>query len=350
MFLLFLYLFLALGISFLCSVLEAVLLSISPAFVIQIENIKPKLGQKIRQFKEHIDRPLAAILSLNTIAHTVGAAGVGAQAVEIFGHAYVGIISAILTLLILLISEIIPKTLGAVYWRQLAPTVIYILGPLALFMWPLVRSFEVITRLLKSSNEHSAPIARDEFLALIQEGRETGAFDEKESRILRNLLLADQLHVGDIMTPRTVIFGLDETLRVGSVSPANIRFSRIPLFAENRDKVIGFVLKSDLLTCVVQGREDTLLQELNRPIAVALEQTPLSKIFDRLIGNQDHIALVVGEDGELLGLVTMEDIIETLIGMEIIDESDTVRDMREFARDQWSRRARRMNINVDRLE
>jgi len=350
MLVLLLYLFLALGFSFLCSILEAVLLSISPAFVIQLENANPKLGVKIRRFKEHIDRPLSAILSLNTIAHTVGAAGVGAQAVAIFGHAYVGIISAILTLLILLISEIIPKTLGAIYWRQLAPIVIYILGPLTLSMWPLVRSFEVLTRLLKSSDESSSSVEREEFLALVQQGSETGTFDEKESRILKNLLLADKLHVGDIMTPRTVIFGLDENLTVKSVSPASIRFSRIPLFDKNRDNIMGFVLKSDLLTCALQGREDTPLHELGRPIAVALVRTPLSKIFDRLIANQDQIALVMEEDGKLLGLVTMEDLIETLIGMEIIDESDPVSDMREFARQQWALRARRMNLNVDEPE
>lgn len=349
MLLLLLYLALALGVSFLCSVLEAVLLSVSPAFVAQLQNSKPRLGKKMRRFKDHIDRPLSAILSLNTIAHTVGAAGVGAQAVAVFGQAYVGVISAILTLLILLISEIIPKTLGAVYWRQLAPAVIYVLGPLTLSMWPLVKSFEALTRLLKS-DEGATKIQRDEFIALIQQGRKTGAFDDNESRVLKNLFRTQELTVGDIMTPRTVIFSLDERLTVDEVDPASVSFSRVPVYDGSRDNIVGFVLKSDLLTRALKGQGSTALAELKRPIAVVLERSPLARIFDRLIGNQDHIALVVEEDGELQGLVTMEDLIETLIGLEIVDESDPVRDMRALARRQWVRRARSMGLDVDELE
>ena len=346
MLLLFLYLALALGVSFLCSVLEAVLLSVSSAFVAQLQNSKPRLGEKMRRFKDDIDRPLSAILSLNTIAHTVGAAGVGAQAVAVFGQAYVGVISAVLTLLILLISEIIPKTLGAVYWRQLAPAVIHVLGPLTLSMWPLVKSFEALTRLLKS-DAGTAKIQREEFVALIQQGREAGAFDENESRVLNNLFRAQELTVGDIMTPRTVVFALDQDLTVEAVDPVSVSFSRVPLFDGSRDNIVGFVLKSDLLAAALKGQGSTPLSELRRPIAVVLERTSLARIFDRLIGNQDHIALVVEEDGELQGLVTMEDLIETLIGLEIVDESDPVKDMRALARRQWARRARAMGLDVE---
>jgi CBS domain containing-hemolysin-like protein len=351
MVLLFVYLALALGVSFICSVLEAVLLSISTPFIAQLENTRPHLGQKMRQLKDHIDRPLSAILSLNTIAHTVGATGVGAQAVAVFGHAYVGVISAVLTLLILLISEIIPKTLGAIYWRQLAPAFVYMMVPVTWSMWPLVKAFEGLTRLLKSG-DGAMKVEREEFLALIKQGSEGGAFNENESRILNNLFLAHELNVRDIMTPRTVIFALDVNLSVDEVWEAQpqISFSRIPVYDKSRDDIVGFVLKSDLLVCALNQRGHTTLAELRRPIAVVLGRTPMARIFYRLIGNQDHIALVMEENGEIEGLVTMEDLIETLIGLEIIDESDPVRDMRQLAREQWARRARHMGLDVDSQE
>lgn len=351
--LLIVYISLALGVSFLCSVLEAVLLSITPAYVAQKEIEKPKLGKRLRKFKNEVDKPLAAILSLNTIAHTVGAAGAGAQAAAVFGQTYVGIISAVLTLLILLVSEIIPKTLGALHWRQLTPAVVRLLGPITISMWPLVKMAEGLTRLLKAKDWVTV-VEREEILALARKGSEEGVFSENESRILNNLFRLRQLRTEDIMTPRTVVFTLNENLTVASALEAHpgIRFSRIPIYRDNPDNVVGFVLNSDLLLCAAEGREDTTLSDpsLMRPITMVLGGTKLTGLFDLLIGKQSHLAMVLDEYGGVRGLVTMEDLIETLIGLEIVDESDPVADMRELAKQKWVERARAMGIDVDRSD
>ena len=349
--LLIVYVALALGFSFLCSVLEAVLLSITPSFVAQVENDRPKLGQRLRRLKDGVERPLAAILSLNTVAHTVGAGGAGAQGAMVFGQDSVGVIMAILTLLILLVSEIIPKTLGALYWRQLTPWVVPLLGPVTLSMWPLVKMAEWLTHLLKSDNAIMV-VEREEILALARQGSQEGVFSETESRILKNLFHLRQIRAEDIMTPRTVVFSLEETLTVAAVRAAhpNICFSRIPIYSEKPDNVVGFVLKSDLLLCAAEGLGQTLLSDpkLKRPITVVLDSCQLTKLFERLIGQHNHLAIVVEEYGGVKGLVTMEDLIETLIGLEIVDESDPVHDMRELARQQWLQRAKRMGLDVDR--
>ena len=351
--LLIIYISLALGFSFLCSVLEAVLLSITPSYVARMENERPSLGRRLRKFKSEVDKPLAAILSLNTIAHTVGAAGAGAQAASVFGQTYVGVISAVLTLLILLLSEIIPKTLGALYWRQLTPVVVRLLGLITLSMWPLVKMSEGITRLLKSKNAINR-IERDEILALARRGSEEGVFSEDESRMIDNLLRLRQVRAEDIMTPRIVVFSLDENLTVKAVFEAHpeIRFSRIPIFNGNPENVVGFVLKSDLLLCIVEKRDHILLSDpsLKRSIPMAPDSARLPKLFDKLIGEQAHLAMVLDEYGGFEGLVTMEDLIETLIGLEIIDESDPVHDMRELAKQKWKQRARGMGLGVDRKD
>jgi CBS domain containing-hemolysin-like protein len=204
-----LYVALAIGVSFLCSMMEAVLLSVTPSYVAAMEREGSAVGQRLHQFKENIDRPLAAILSLNTIAHTVGAAGVGAQAAVVFGEAYTGIVAAVLTLLILILSEIIPKTVGAVYWRTLTPPVVRFLTGTIIAMWPLVKLSQGLTHLL-SQDEDEAAFSREEFTAMAELGEEEGVFEEKESRILRNLFRFNSLRVKDVMTPRTVIFNLPE--------------------------------------------------------------------------------------------------------------------------------------------
>jgi len=349
MILLVVYVTLALGFSFLCSILEAVLLSISPSFVAQFESDRPKLGKRLRRLKDEVDRPLAAILSLNTIAHTAGAVGAGAQAAAVFGQTYVGIISAVMTLLILVVSEIIPKTLGALYWRRLTPWVVRLLGPVTLSMWPLVKMAEGMTRLLKSDNAVTV-LEKEEILALAGQGSEKGVFSESESRILHNLFQLREVRAEDIMTPRTVMLSLEGTTTVDEVREAHpeLRFSRIPIYSENPDNVTSFVLKSDLLLRAAEGRGQTQLADPNlaRPIPVVLGTCRLTELFERLIGQQNHLAIVVDEYGGVEGLVTMEDLIETLIGLEIVDESDPARNMRELARKQWAKRAEQMGLDV----
>ncbi len=344
------YVALALGVSFLCSIMEAVLLSITPSFAAQVEQDNPTLGNRIRAFKADIDRPLAAILSLNTIAHTVGAAGAGAQAAAVFGDAYVGVISAVLTFLILVVSEIIPKTLGAVYWRGLTPTVIRVLTPTIWLMWPLVKMAQGLTKLLARGKKHVL-ISREEFTALAELGAQEGVFEEDESRILMNLFRFREIRAKDIMTPRTVLFRLPEDQTVADVVEAhpNMRFSRIPIYTQDADDITGFVLKNEILLAVAQGKDQVRLAELRRPILAVNEDLPLSTLFEHLMKDRAHVALVHGPFGGTAGLVTMEDLLETLLGLEIVDEADAVHDMQELARKRWTERARRLGI-IDETE
>ncbi|PSQ74923.1 MAG: hemolysin [Bacteroidetes bacterium QH_7_64_110] len=343
--LLVLYVALAIGVSFLCSMMEAVLLSVTPSYVAALERKGSAVGERIHEFKENVDRPLAAILSLNTIAHTVGAAGVGAQAAIVFGEAYTGIIAAILTLLILVLSEIIPKTLGAVYWRTLTPSVVRMLTATIIAMWPLVKLSQGITHLLSQEEEETA-FSREEFTAMAELGEEEGVFEEKESRILRNLFRFNSLRVKDVMTPRTVIFDLPENTTIGEVVEEHdeFRFSRIPVYDDDPDDITGYVLKDEMLLRAAQEEFDVTLEEMARNILVVHETLPLPDLLERLLDRLEHIALVVDEYGGVAGVVTMEDVVETLLGLEIVDEADSVEDMQALARKQWFKRARELGM------
>jgi CBS domain containing-hemolysin-like protein len=345
--LLFVYVALALGVSFLCSIMEAVLLSVSPSFVARQEQQGHPLGDRLRRFKENVDKPLAAILSLNTIAHTVGAAGAGAQAAAVFGDAYIGVISAILTFLILVVSEIIPKTLGAAYWRQLAPAVVRALRVTVWSMYPLVKMAEALTRWLTKGKEKTK-VHREEFIALAQLGAKEGVFHKYESRIVNNLFCFRDVRTRDIMTPRTVVFALKEDLTVAQTLSRHelLPFSRIPVYGENLDQVTGFVLKNEILGADRQNGM-TPLAQLRRPLVMVPDTLALHQLFRRFMDEKAHIALAVDEYGGTQGVVTMEDFLETLLGLEIVDEIDTVDDMQAMAREQWRKRARALGLIDD---
>ncbi|MEX1061960.1 MAG: hemolysin family protein [Balneolaceae bacterium] len=339
------YLLLALAVSFLCSLLEAVLLTVSHSYIAVMERKGHWAGALIRQYKQDIDRPLSAILSLNTIAHTVGAAGVGAQAQIVFGDVYVTIISAVLTLLILVFSEIIPKTLGATYWRNLTPASVYILRILMVVLYPFVVFSNVITRLFSRDSEMTS-FSREEFGALADLGVEEGVFEEKESQVFQNLIRFSSLRVKDIMTPRVVMVGFRENLTIGDIKERveGLIFSRLPVYGSDRDVVTGYVLKNDLLLKMARNEMNEQLREVKRDILIVPEVMPLSGLFDLFMTQQEHIAVVVDEYGGIAGVVTMEDLLETLLGMEIIDESDTIEDMQAMARKKWAERALRLGI------
>lgn len=339
------YLLLAIGVSFLCSMLEAILLSVSRSYIAVLERKGSRAGEMLREYKQDIDRPLSAILSLNTIAHTVGAAGVGAQAQIVFGQASVAITSAVLTFLILVLSEIIPKTLGATYWRKLAPAAVYVLRGLMVSMYPLVVLSQAITRWL-SSEENIPSFSREEFGALADLGVEEGIFEEEESRIFKNLIRFSSLRVKDIMTPRTVVVGFDEEETVEELEEdvEDLTFSRLVLYGKERDEVTGYVLKNDLLLLMARDNRKTPLKEVKRDILIVPEIMALKDLFEELMAKQEHIAVAVDEYGGFAGVVTMEDLVETLLGMEIIDEADTIEDMQKMARRKWSERARRLGI------
>jgi CBS domain containing-hemolysin-like protein len=346
------YLLLAIGVSFLCSILEAVLLSITPSFVAVLERQGSVTGKLLRDLKEDIDRPLSAILSLNTIAHTVGAAGVGAQAQVVFGNAYVSVTSAVLTLLILIFSEIIPKTLGATYWKQLSGFAAKTTKILIYITWPLVMLSKGITKWL--SNQDKQPtVSREEFSAMAELGFEEGVFEEGESNIFKNLIRFSSLRVKDIMTPRIVVVKFQEDLTIKETldQKEELRVSRMPVFGENEEDITGYVLKNDLYYNLSEGNEEKKLKEIKREVLIIPETISLRTLFERLLEKQEHIAVVVDEYGGLSGVVTMEDVVETLLGMEIVDEIDAIEDMQKLARQKWRERAKRLGIVIpDKLK
>ncbi len=337
----------ALGFSFLCSVAEAVVLSVTPSYIANLEKSGHKRAGLLKKIKTDIDRSLAAILTLNTIAHTIGAGGAGAEAAAYFGDKYVGISMAVLTLLILFLSEIIPKTLGAVYWRQLAPVTARFIQLLIWCLYPLIYISEHLTKLL-TGGKSVHPFNREEFAALAEIGAEAGQLDAKESRILKNLFRFPSLCSEDIMTPRTVVFALQQDMTVHEVMEAHpeIGFSRIPVYGNNIDEVTGFVLKSDILLDKHRQGGTTRLHELKRELLAVTEATRLSQVLEELLDNRAHILLVVDDYGGMEGIVTLEDVVETLIGIEIVDEADKIDDMRRLARQKWEERMQRLGIDV----
>lgn len=338
----------ALLVSFLCSVMEAVLLSTTPGYIGAKEQEDPQTGKRLRELRENIDKPLAAILSLNTIAHTVGAAGAGAQAAVVFGDAALGVFSAVLTLAILVLSEIIPKTLGAVYWKGLAPWNARLLGVLMVLLWPLVKMSEGLTYLL-ARGKKGASISRAEIAALAQEGERAGVVVGQESRILKNLFGLRALGVRDIMTPATVVFALhaQETVAETVAAHPKLRFSRVPLHDEKRDHIVGVVLKDEILQAAAADRHGQALGELRREALFVDESLALPELFERFLEEHQQFAVAVDEFGGLAGVVTMEDLVETLLGAEIVDEADDVRDMQELARRQWRKRAEKLGLVED---
>lgn len=349
--LLILYLILAIGVSFLCSILEAVLLSITPSYIAMMEQKNKKAGHLLRRLKKDIDRPLAAILSLNTIAHTIGAAGVGAQAQIVFGSAYVTIISIILTLVILIFSEIIPKTLGATYWKALSGFTARTTNILIILSYPFVLLSKGITKLL-SDGKHRPAISREEISAMAELGHKEGIFEEEESNIFRNLIRFNSLRVKDIMTPRIVVVKFHEDTKISEVldNDDELRVSRLPVYGENEEEIKGYVLKNDLYMEHSKGNEDKKLKELKREVLIVPEISSIKQLFEHLLETQEHIAIVVDEYGGFSGVVTMEDVVETLLGMEIVDEIDAIDDMQKLARQQWRERAKKLGISLPEEE
>lgn len=348
--LLILFFILSILFSFLCSVLEAVLLSVTPSYV-QVKLQEGSVtGKLLSEYKEDIDKPLSAILTLNTIAHTVGAIGVGAQAGALFEDkdiplwgefaiSYESIVASLMTLAILVLSEIIPKTIGANSWQTLAPFTVRTLNVLLWILRPFVWLSQRITKTLKKDKDRSV-LSRADFTAMTKVGEESGALEEHESKIIKNLLEFEKLSVRDIMTPKTVlIMGKEnELLKDYYNENTPLRFSRIPVYREDRDDVIGIMLKDDLLQKLVEAKGDTPLKDIKRDVSFVQDDMPLPALFDHFTTKRDHLSMVVDNYGSVVGLVTMEDLFETLLGQEIMDEMDEVADLQKLARRKWEER------------
>jgi CBS domain containing-hemolysin-like protein len=348
MFLLIFYVTVALGFSFLCSVAEAVLLSISSGYIAVLEQEEKPYAKVLSKLKSDINKPLAAILTLNTIAHTVGAAGAGAQAAVVFGSAWVGVASAILTLLILVFSEIIPKTLGAHYWRKLAPATAYGLKFLVWFLHPFVWLSEKLTNGL-SHGKTIEGLTRDEFSAMAELGEKEGQLKAEESKILKNLFQLNETSVTDIMTPRPVVFSLPMSMTVDAFfnSYASSRFSRIPVYSGHQEHITGFVLRTDLILAYARGNTDNTLETYRRDLPTLSDKASVDDAFDSLLRQRSHLMLIIDQYGGMEGIVSLEDVLETLLGLEILDEGDRSADMQQLARRLWRKRALDMGLNVD---
>ncbi|MBC9794629.1 CNNM domain-containing protein [Sinomicrobium weinanense] len=342
--------------SFLCSVLEAVLLSITPTFI----NLKKQEGKgyakNLEALKNDVDRPLIAILTLNTVAHTVGAILVGVQAEKTFGSGNnaVGIVSAIMTILILVVSEIIPKTIGATFWKQLAG---FTSTGLNIIIFPLhytgiLWTLRLTTRLIGGGHAHESVFSREDFTAMTDIAEQEGVFDKSESKVIKNLLQFDEVLARDIMTPRTVMKTASEDLIIEDFFKKNpkLRFSRIPVYKDNPDHITGFILKDVVMEEIINGNGNMKLADIRRNILIVQRSLPIPKLFEDFIVQREHIALVVDEYGSVSGLVTMEDVIETLLGLEIVDESDNVEDLQVLARKNWKLRAKRLGILDEKNE
>ncbi|MBI6116214.1 CNNM domain-containing protein [Salegentibacter maritimus] len=347
--LLILFAVLSIFFSFMCSILEAALLSVTPSYI-KIKNKEGKAyATTLANFKQDIDKPLIAILTVNTIAHTVGAILVGVQAEKIYGDGgnAVGIVSAIMTMAILILSEIIPKTIGATYWQSLGN---FTAKTLKIMIFPLqytgILWFMMLTTKLIGKSAHVSSMNREEFAAITDAAEEEGVFDESETTVIKNLLVFKSVKAKDVMTPYSVaiIENEDTSIEEFHRTHKNLKFSRIPVYKNQTNNVTGFILKDDVLEQMIDDRGPEPLSSLKREIFMSAADTPIPELFENFVQKRGHISMIVDEFGNTVGLVTMEDIIETLLGLEIMDESDSIEDMQMLARQNWEKRAKRLGL------
>ncbi len=337
MLLLTVYVSVAIGVSFICSVLEAVLLSITPSYLAQLRQQGHPSAERLTKLKSDIDRPLASILTLNTIAHTIGAASAGAQASVVFGSQWLGVFSAVLTLGILVLSEIVPKTIGATYWRQLAPMAASTLRWMVWALTPFVWFSEQITKRLSRGGD--TPKMRDELSAMAILAKESGEFAAGESKMLSNLIGLQDIPVTQVMTPRPVLFRVEAEITIDEFLAENkdTPFSRPLVYSQSKDNIIGFVHRLELFRLQQAGSGQKQLGAVMRPVHVMLNTLTLPKAFDQMMKNRLQLAMVVDEYGTVQGILTLEDIFEHLLGEEIVDEADKTTDMQQLAFERWEK-------------
>ena len=345
--LLFIYLLGAMSISFLCSVLEATLMSTPISYITMKEDEGYKAATKFKKFKQESSRPIAAILSLNTIANTIGAAGVGAQATAVFGSKWFGLVSVITTILILVFSEIIPKTIGTTRWKSLMGFATRVISVLIVILYPLVILVEGLTKLVTPKDQESA-VSREEVSAMANVAEEEGDLEEDENAIIQNLINMDEIDAADAMTPRVVCATAPEsmTMRAFYKDKKYLHHSRIPVYEKDDEYITGYILRMDALQLLAEDKFDKTLGSIKREIASFRENTPLDQIWDEMLSKDEQIAIIIDEYGSFQGILTLEDVIETLLGSEIVDEKDTVRDMQQFAKDRWHK----LNPNAKVIE
>ena len=339
MIILIVYLLIALVTSFLCSILESVLMSTPISYITMREEEGSRSATLFKKYKLSTEQPLAAILSLNTIANTIGAAGVGKQAAIALNSIPFGIVSAVVTMLILIFSEIIPKTIGTSYWKRLMTFTARSISVLIVIMYPFVKLIQWIARWI-TPKESETTVSREEVSAMANVGEEEGVIEESENKIIQNIIKLENIKACDVMTPRVVAAIAPEsmTLREFYDNDDYLHFSRIPVYAESQEYITGYVLRSDALEELAEDNFDLTLGSLRRDITFFNEEQSISAVWEALLKNKAQIALIIDEYGCFQGILTLEDIIETILGLEIIDENDEVSDLQQYARERWEKR------------
>lgn len=332
------FLLAALVISFLCSILEASLMSTPISYITLKEEEGLKAAARFRQYKLDPSRPLAAILSLNTIANTIGAAGVGRQATMVFGSQWFGLVSAVTTVLILVFSEIIPKTIGSSRWKSLTSFTANTIRILIVVLYPIVVSVEFLQKLF-SGGKSDISVSRDELGAMADVAEETGELEEDENEIIQNIINIDEIEAKDAMTPRVVAAIAPESMTIKKFYKDRrfLHHSRIPVYADNDEYITGYILRMDALQLMAEDKFDCKLSEIKREVSSFPEETTIDRIWDDMLRSKEQMAIIINEYGSFQGLLTMEDIIETVLGDEIVDERDVVVDMQQLALDKWQK-------------
>ncbi len=333
-------------ISFMCSVLEATLMSTPLSFINMKEDEGDKYAPRFKQYKTENARPIAAILSLNTIANTIGAAGVGLQVNEVFGSQWFGLVSAITTVLILVFSEIIPKTIGTRYWRKLMGFTTTTLRFIITILFPIVWVVEKLSKSIADTDEEEAAVSREEVAAMADMAEDEEVIDEDENKIIQNVIRLDDIKAEDVMTPTTVAAIAPEkmTLMQFYKDKTYSHFSRIPVYSESDEFITGYILRSEALELLTEDKFNMTLGQIRRDIVMYREEMPVSEIWDSMLSAKQHIACVIDEYGSFQGIITLEDIIETIVGLEIMDERDDVADLRQLALDRWHQRQSRFKV------
>lgn len=334
--LLFLYLFLALCFSTLCSILEATVLSSTTSYIESMDknSYNPKSIKLVKDMKEDIDKSIASILTLNTFAHTMGAAGVGAQAAIVFGEKWQSLVAFILTLLVLYITEIYPKTYAALYWKRFLVPTAYVISFLIKVTYPFIWVGAKITNYIQKNKTDEANFSKDEIMALVNLSEQEGTIQAKESDFIENLFKLKSIKTKDIMTPRSVVFALDlqTTIKEAIKNDKLYIHSRIPVFDKTIDNIEGMVFNRTILENSIKKKKHKTLEDIVSPVYKVSENLSVSVLIDLFLRRKTHLFIVEDAYGQTSGIVTLEDALETLLGVEIVDEMDEVEDMQEFAK------------------
>jgi len=334
------YLIGALSVSFLCSILEAVLMSTPLSYITMREDEGYKPAARFKQYKTDNTRPIAAILSLNTISHTIGAAGVGAQATLLFGSQWFGLVSAITTILILIFSEILPKTIGTSQWKHLMGFTANTIRLLIIVLFPIVWVVDKFHKTITPKEEEETVVSREEVAAMADMAEDEKVIDEDENTIIQNVIRLRKIKAEDVMTPRTVSAVAPESMTLLEFykNKEFSHFSRIPLYSDNDQFLTGYVLRDEALEYMADDKFDKQLGDIKRKIELYDEKLSVSKIWDELLNQKEQIAGIIDRYGCFQGIITLEDIIETILGLEIMDERDDHADMRQYALERWKQR------------